>query len=98
MDEVVTTLLFNFIMALFVSYLLEGPMKDPLGMGWPKSAALTEDARLPRLAEGLRLHWGFGVALIAARVVWICRRVPRWGSRCGRWGLMWRLRALRACR
>lgn len=70
-DEVVTTLLFNFIMALFVSYLLEGPMKDPMGMGWPKSAALIADARLPRIVEGLRLHWGFGVALIAAVAVWL---------------------------
>ena len=36
-DEVVTTLLLNFIMLLFVSMLLEGPLKDPMGMGWPKS-------------------------------------------------------------
>lgn len=70
-DEVVTTLLFNFIMALFVSYLLEGPMKDPMGMGWPKSAALIKEARLPRIVEGLRLHWGFALALIAAGAVWI---------------------------
>jgi simple sugar transport system permease protein len=70
-DEVVTTLLFNFIMLLFVSYLLEGPMKDPMGMGWPKSPALVADARLPRIVEGLRLHWGFGLALIAAVIVWV---------------------------
>ncbi|MCU0899764.1 MAG: ABC transporter permease [Cypionkella sp.] len=70
-DEVVTTLLFNFIMALFVSYLLEGPMKDPMGMGWPKSPALIPEARLPRMAEGLRLHWGFGLALISAVGVWV---------------------------
>jgi len=70
-DEVVTTLLLNFIMLLFVSYLLEGPMKDPMGMGWPKSAALIKEARLPRLVEGLRLHWGFGLALIAAVLVWL---------------------------
>ncbi len=38
-DEVVTTLLFNFIFLLFISMLLEGPLKDPMGMGWPKSAA-----------------------------------------------------------
>ena len=69
-DEVVTTLLFNFIMILFVGYLLEGPLKDPMGMGWPKSAALMPEARLPRIVEGLRLHWGFGVALIAAVAVW----------------------------
>ncbi len=70
-DEVVTTLLLNFIMILFVSYLLEGPMKDPMGMGWPKSPALIPEARLPRIVEGLRLHWGFGLAIIAAVVVWV---------------------------
>ena len=70
-DEVVTTLLFNFIMLLIVSMLLEGPMKDPMGMGWPKSAALDKAARLPRIATGLRLHWGFGLALLAAVGVWI---------------------------
>ncbi|MFN4155273.1 MAG: ABC transporter permease [Paracoccaceae bacterium] len=70
-DEVVTTLLLNFIMALFVSYLLEGPLKDPMGMGWPKSAALIKEARLPRIVDGLRLHWGFGLALISAVVVWV---------------------------
>ena len=70
-DEVVTTLLLNFIMLLFVSYLLEGPMKDPMGMGWPKSPALIPEARLPRIVDGLRLHWGFALAIIAAVVVWV---------------------------
>ena len=69
-DEVVTTLLLNFIMLLFVSYLLEGPMKDPMGMGWPKSASLIPEARLPRIVTGLRLHWGFALALLAALAVW----------------------------
>lgn len=70
-DEVVTTLLLNFIMLLFVSYLLEGPMKDPRGMGWPKSERLLAEARLPRIVDGLRLHWGFGLALISALGVWV---------------------------
>lgn len=70
-DEVVTTLLFNFIFLLFVSYLLEGPLKDPMGMGWPKSARLLPEARLPRIVDGLRLHWGFALALLAALVVWV---------------------------
>jgi general nucleoside transport system permease protein len=70
-DEVVTTLLLNFIMLLLVSYLLEGPMKDPMGMGWPKSTALIPEARLPRIVEGLRLHWGFALAILAAVVVWV---------------------------
>ncbi|AGT11499.1 ABC transporter permease [Paracoccus aminophilus] len=78
-DEVVTTLLLNFVMLLFVSYLLEGPMKDPMGMGWPKSAALIKEARLPRIATGLRLHWGFGVAIIAAVVVWLIQKRTTFG-------------------
>ncbi|WP_374642093.1 ABC transporter permease [Tabrizicola sp.] len=70
-DEVVTTLLLNFIMLLLVGYLLEGPMKDPMGMGWPKSTPLIPEARLPRIVDGLRLHWGFALAIIAAATVWV---------------------------
>lgn len=70
-DEVVTTLLLNFIALLFVSMLLEGPLKDPMGMGWPKSERLIAEARLPRIIEGLRLHWGFGLALMSAGIVWV---------------------------
>lgn len=70
-DEVVTTLLFNFVVLLFVSMLLEGPLKDPAGMGWPQSSRLIPEARLPRIIDGLRLHWGFALALISALVVWV---------------------------
>ena len=70
-DEVVTTLLFNFIFLLFISMLLEGPLKDPMGMGWPKSARVIPEARLPRMVDELRLHWGFGLAILSAGAVWI---------------------------
>ena len=70
-DEVVTTLLFNFIMVLFVSMLLEGVLKDPMGLGWPQSQRVVADAQLPRLVQGRRLHLGFVIALVAAVAVWI---------------------------
>ena len=70
-DEVVTTLLLNFIVVLFVSLLLDGPLKDPLGLGWPQSPRLIPDAQFPKLVQGKRLHLGFIVALIAALTVWI---------------------------
>ncbi|HSE75661.1 MAG TPA: ABC transporter permease, partial [Dongiaceae bacterium] len=41
-DEVVTTLLLNFVMVLFVSMLLDGPLKDPMGLGWPQSRKVIE--------------------------------------------------------
>ena len=70
-DEVVTTLLFNFIMILFVSMLLEGVLKDPMGMGWPQSQRVVAEAQLPRLIPRTRLHLGFVVALVAAVAVWV---------------------------
>jgi general nucleoside transport system permease protein len=69
-DEVVTTLLLNFIVLLFVSMLLEGPLKDPMGLGWPQSRKVIEEAQLPRLVQGKRLHLGFVIAIGAAFVVW----------------------------
>jgi general nucleoside transport system permease protein len=70
-DEVVTTLLLNFIVLLFVSMLLEGPLKDPMGLGWPQSPKVIADAQLPRLIQGKRLHFGFVIALAAALVTWV---------------------------
>ncbi|KQP09059.1 ABC transporter permease [Pseudorhodoferax sp. Leaf265] len=69
-DEVVTTLLFNFIMLLAVGALLDGPMKDPLAMGWPQSVALQSDLELSKLVAQTRVHTGllWGVAL--AFLVW----------------------------
>lgn len=70
-DEVVTTLLLNFIFLLFVSLLLEGPLKDPMGLGWPQSERVVAEARLPRIIQGKRLHFGFVIALASAAAVWL---------------------------
>jgi ABC-type uncharacterized transport system permease subunit len=70
-DEVVTTLLLNFVVLLFVSMLLEGPLKDPAGLGWPQSQKLLADARLPRLIQGKRLHLGFALAIVTAFAMWV---------------------------
>lgn len=70
-DEVVTTLLLNFIVLLFVSMLLEGPLKDPMGLGWPQSPKVIAEAQLPRIIQGKRLHYGFAIAIAAAIVIWV---------------------------
>ncbi|GAA4167727.1 hypothetical protein GCM10023069_22330 [Shinella granuli] len=78
-DEVVTTLLLNFIVLLFVSMLLEGVLKDPMGLGWPQSQKVVAEAQLPRLIQGKRLHLGFVIAIIAAIVVWIITKKTKLG-------------------
>lgn len=70
-DEVVTTLLLNFIFLLFVSLLLEGPLKDPMGLGWPQSERVVSEGRLPRIIQGKRLHFGFILAIFSAIAVWL---------------------------
>ena len=66
-DEVVTTLLLNFIVLLFVSMLLDGPLKDPMALGWPQSPKLIADAAAAAAGDqGTRLHFGFVMALAAA--------------------------------
>ena len=69
-DEVVTTLLLNFIMLLAVSALLDGAMKDPMAMGWPQSVGLQPDLELSRLVPQTRLHTGLLGALALAVALW----------------------------
>ena len=78
-DEVVTTLLLNFVVLLLVDYLLFGPWKDPMALGWPQAARIVEEGRLPTIVARSRLHMGLIFALGAAVLVWILMRFTRWG-------------------
>jgi simple sugar transport system permease protein len=51
--------------------MLEGPLKDAMGGGWPQSAPILPEGTLPPLFERMRLHAGFIVALIAAVLVYV---------------------------
>ena len=70
-DEVVTTLLLNFIVILFVGMMIEGPLRDPLAFGWPQSVPVDGAYRLPDLVARTRLHVGLLVAIAAAGIVWL---------------------------
>jgi simple sugar transport system permease protein len=78
-DEVVTTLLTNFVVLLFVSWMLDGPMKDPAAMGWPQSVALKPDLELAKLVERSRLHAGLLIALAAAIALWAVQKFTALG-------------------
>ncbi|MEM1342286.1 MAG: ABC transporter permease [Pseudomonadota bacterium] len=70
-DEVVTTLLLNFIVILFVGLMIEGPLRDPLAFGWPQSVPVDGAYRLPDLVARTRLHIGLLIAVAAAGMVWL---------------------------
>jgi simple sugar transport system permease protein len=68
-DEVVTTLLLNFVAVLIVSMMIEGPMKDPLAFGWPQSEPVPDAAVLPKIMAGMRLHIGIVIAIALALII-----------------------------
>ncbi|MYZ47079.1 ABC transporter permease [Propylenella binzhouense] len=67
-DDVVTTLLLNFIMLYGVTALLEGPWRDPKS-GYPNAPSVRIEAEFP-LVPGLGVHLGVALALAAALLVW----------------------------
>jgi simple sugar transport system permease protein len=68
-DEVVTTLLLNSVMAYIISALLNGPWRDPAS-GWPQSPEIALSAQLPKLVARSRLNLGFLIAIAAILVLW----------------------------
>lgn len=64
-DELITTIMLNYIAIYFVGYLLHGPLQDP-GSPLAQTARLGVEARLPVLIEGSRLNAGIILALIVA--------------------------------
>ncbi len=77
---VITTIMFNFIAASLMVYLLVGPLKAP-GQMAPETRTFTEGAQLPKLdglfealgldLGGAPLNVSFLVALLAAVAVWV---------------------------
>lgn len=63
-NELITTIMLNYIAILFVSFLLRGPLQEAAGY-LPQTERLASNARFPALIEGTRLHFGFLLALLA---------------------------------
>jgi len=78
-DEVVTTLLLNFIVLLFVSMMLDGPMKDPTALGWPQSVALRDELALDKLIPRTRVHTGLIYAVVLAALLAFVMRATTLG-------------------
>ncbi len=67
-NEVITTLMMNYVAILLVSHMYHGPWRDPAGYGFPGTARFPETAWLPRLYG--RAHFGLLFAVVAAAVLW----------------------------
>ncbi len=75
-NEVIVTIMLNYVAVFTISYTLKQPVFNP-GRSGQRSPAVAENATYPLLIpdwlvpdNAFRLHWGFIVALIATAVVW----------------------------
>jgi simple sugar transport system permease protein len=63
-NEILITLMMNYIAIYFVSYLVENPWRDPSGITY--SPTLATSAWLPVLVPRTRLHAGVALAVVCA--------------------------------
>jgi general nucleoside transport system permease protein len=71
-NEVLISLMMNYVAILIVQYLVSGPMRAPGGV--PETALLPRAARLPFILPGTRAHAGILLAIFATLVVWVMLR------------------------
>ena len=63
-NEVISTLLANYIAILLVNVFVFGPWKNPHGLGYPYTTPFDVAAIFPAIAS-TRFHWGFVAPVIA---------------------------------
>lgn len=77
-NEVIVTLLMNYIAILWVDYLVYGPWKDPEGFNFPLTAQFADVARFAEYFD-TRLHSGFFLALACALLMYLFMERTVWG-------------------
>jgi len=70
-NEILTSIMLNYIALNLLLFAVHGPLKDPDGFNFPESAMFGDATRLPELIDGLRVHGGFYFALLALVIVWV---------------------------
>ncbi|WP_419812785.1 ABC transporter permease [Bacterioplanoides sp.] len=69
-NEILTTIMLNYIALNWLLYGVHGPLKDPAGFNFPESAIFSEAATLPLIFEDYRLNISIFFALFAMATIW----------------------------
>ncbi|NLK63944.1 MAG: ABC transporter permease [Tissierellia bacterium] len=75
-NETLFTLMLNYIALHIITYLRDGPWKDPGSSGFPKIARFTSNAQLDKV---LGVHFGWIIALILLVLVFIYLKYTKHG-------------------
>ena len=69
-NEILTTIMLNYIALNWLYYGVYGPLKDPDGYNFPESALFSDSALLPLIVEDYRLNISLYFALAALACIW----------------------------
>ena len=67
LNELIVTILLNYVATLFMSYLVNGPMMEG---NIPQTGAVGDQLKIPLLSNTMRLHYVFFVSLLVALIVY----------------------------
>ena len=70
-NEILTTIMLNYIALNLLLFCVHSPLKDPAGFNFPESAMFGSASRLPLLSDDGRVHAGVYFALLALVAVWV---------------------------
>ncbi|QGG57719.1 ABC transporter permease [Paenibacillus sp. B01] len=77
-NELITSLMLNYIALLALNYFVFGPWKDPKGFNFPGTPMFGDNQMLPVLGD-TRLHLGLVFAVGAVALYAVLIRYTRWG-------------------
>jgi simple sugar transport system permease protein len=77
-DDVVSSLLLNYVMIHIMGALLFGPLQQK-GSSWPRSSEIIAAAKYPILLPRSRFHLGILIALLAVLVIWFINNKTTFG-------------------
>ena len=70
-NEILVSLVLNYVALLYLSYLVHGPWRDPEGFNFPESRLFPDAAMLPVILDDTRLHLGLPIALLVVALGWL---------------------------
>lgn len=70
-NEILVSLMLVYVAQFLLSWAVQGPLRDPMGFGFPQTKLFESGALLPILIDGTRLHIGALLALVAAGGIWV---------------------------
>jgi ABC-type uncharacterized transport system permease subunit len=69
-NEILVTLMLNYVAALLLAYMVNGPMQDPEGSNYPQTAGFAPSATFTPLFAGMRVNASIFITLAAVIATW----------------------------